>query len=73
MILQAGGKSLKNKEDLMKVVEENGEKSMDFLVDRNGVQQTVEITPVFSQDDNSCKIGIWVRDSTQRNWYHYFF
>ena len=65
MILQAGGKSLKNKEDLMKVVEENGEKSMDFLVDRNGVQQTVEITPVFSQDDNSCKIGIWVRDSTQ--------
>ena len=38
---------------------------MDFLVDRNGVQQTVEITPVFSQDDNSCKIGIWVRDSTK--------
>lgn len=65
MILQAGGKSLKNKEDLMKAVEENGEKSMDFLVDRNGVQQTVEITPVFSQEDNSCKIGIWVRDSTQ--------
>ncbi|NDO46800.1 SpoIVB peptidase [Clostridium sp. MD294] len=65
MILQAGGKSLKNKEDLMKAVEENGEKSMDFLVDRNGVQQKVEITPVFSQEDNSCKIGIWVRDSTQ--------
>ena len=65
MILQAGGKSLKNKEDLMKAVEENGEKAMPFLVDRNGVQQTVEITPVFSKEDNSCKIGIWVRDSTQ--------
>ena len=65
MILQAGGKILKNKEDLMQVVEQNGEKSMEFLVDRNGVQQTVAITPVFSQEDNSCKIGIWVRDSTQ--------
>lgn len=65
MILQAGGKSLKNKEDLKKAVEENGEKTMPFLVDRNGVQQTVEITPVFSKEDNSCKIGIWVRDSTQ--------
>ncbi len=65
MILQAGGKILKNKEDLMQVVEQSGEKSMEFLVDRNGVQQTVAITPVFSQEDNSCKIGIWVRDSTQ--------
>ncbi|HIT88035.1 MAG TPA: SpoIVB peptidase [Candidatus Coprocola pullicola] len=65
MILQAGGKSLKNKEDLMKAVEENGTKPMSFLVDRNGIQQTVEITPVFSQEDNSCKIGVWVRDSTQ--------
>ncbi len=65
MILQAGGKNLKNKEDLMEAVEENGEKAMDFLVDRNGVQQTVEITPAFSQEDNSYKIGIWVRDSTQ--------
>ncbi len=65
MILQADGKSLKNKEDLRKAVEENGEKTMPFLVDRNGVQQTVEITPVFSKEDNSCKIGIWVRDSTQ--------
>ncbi len=65
MILQAGGKILKNKEDLMQVVEQNGEKSMEFLVDRNGIQQTVAITPVFSQEDNSCKIGIWVRDSTQ--------
>ena len=53
MILQADGKSLKNKEDLRKAVE------------GNGVQQTVEITPVFSKEDNSCKIGIWVRDSTQ--------
>lgn len=65
MILQAGGKTLKNKEDLMHAVEQNGEKSMEFLVDRNGIQQTVAITPVFSQEDNSCKIGIWVRDSTQ--------
>lgn len=65
MILEAEGKTLKNKEDLMYAVEQNGEKPMDFLVDRNGIQQTVAITPVFSQEDNSCKIGIWVRDSTQ--------
>ena len=65
MILEAEGKILKNKEDLMYAVEQNGEKPMDFLVDRNGIQQTVAITPVFSQEDNSCKIGIWVRDSTQ--------
>ena len=41
MILQADGKSLKNKEDLRKAVEENGEKTMPFLVDRNGVQQNL--------------------------------
>lgn len=65
MILQAEGKSLKNKEDLMQAIEQNGEKAMHFLVDRDGVEKTVEITPVFSQEDNSCKIGVWVRDSTQ--------
>lgn len=65
MILQAEGKSLNCKEDLIKIVETNGTKSMKLLINRRGEKQEVKVTPVFSNADQCCKIGVWVRDSTQ--------
>ncbi len=65
MILKAAGKRLKSKEDLMAAVEKNGSKPMDFLVERKGEAKMTQITPIFSREDCCCKIGVWVRDSTQ--------
>lgn len=64
-ILKAGGQEMTSKEDLIEVVKNNGEKKMDFEIERKGENKTIQITPVFSKEDQCCKIGVWVRDSTQ--------
>lgn len=65
LILQANGEDLPNKETFLQVVEENGEKPMTLLIRRDGEEQTVEATPVYSCTDGSCKLGVWIRDSIQ--------
>ncbi len=65
MILKANGKSLGNKEDLIQIVEDEGNKDIVFSIERKGEEKDVTITPIFSVPDNSFKIGVWVRDSTQ--------
>lgn len=65
LILEADGKELKNKEDLIETVEEKGKEAISFTIKREGEQKQVEVTPVESKEDNCFKIGVWVRDSTQ--------
>lgn len=65
LILEADGKELKNKEDLINTVEEKGKESISFKIQREGEQKQIEVTPVESKEDNCYKIGVWVRDSTQ--------
>lgn len=65
LILEAGGTPLENKEAFQKAVRESGGETMKLLLERNGRQKEVEITPVFSVADDAFQIGVWIRDSIQ--------
>ena len=64
-ILKADGKEVENKEVFQQMIENSGGNPMTLLLERDGRQKTVCVTPVFSAADNAYKIGIWVRDSIQ--------
>ena len=64
-ILQANGEELENKEAFQEMIENSGGSSLTLLVERDGRQKQVSVTPVFSAVDNAYKIGVWVRDSIQ--------
>lgn len=65
LILEADGKSLDNKEAFLEAVESSDGKTMKLLLERDGKEKEVKITPVFSTADNAFKIGAWIRDSIQ--------
>ena len=65
LILEANGKSLESKEDLMEVVNNSKGEIINFLIQSNGKQKNIDIAPILSKEDNTWKIGVWVRDSTQ--------
>ncbi|MGN0136438.1 SpoIVB peptidase [Anaerotignum sp.] len=65
LILKADGESMENKEAFLEAVESSGGETMKLLLERNGRQKEVKITPVFSAADNAFKIGVWIRDSIQ--------
>lgn len=65
LILEAGGKPMENKEAFLEAVEGSSGNTMKLLLERNGKQKEVKITPVFSDADNAFKIGVWIRDSIQ--------
>lgn len=65
LILMAEGIELKTKEDLADAIEKNAGKDINLTIMRDGEKMKVKVTPVKSFDDNSYKIGAWVRDSTQ--------
>ena len=65
LILQANGKMLENKEALLEAVEESDGERMTLLLERDGRQKQVSITPVYSVADGTYKIGAWIRDSIQ--------
>lgn len=64
-ILQANGTPLENKESFSAAVQESRGKPMRLLLERDGKQREVEVTPAFSKAEHSFKLGIWVRDSIQ--------
>lgn len=63
VIVSANGVEVKTKENLMDIVENSDNISIDVL--RNDRHIIEEVTPVKSKDDSTNKIGVWVRDSTQ--------
>ncbi|MGN1231812.1 MAG: SpoIVB peptidase [Anaerotignum sp.] len=65
LILQADGKNLENKEAFLQAVEGSGGRTMELLLERDGRQKEVKITPIFSTADNAFKLGVWIRDSIQ--------
>ncbi len=65
LLLEANGKDLINKEALIDVVTKSNGQKIDVLLERQGEQKHVTLTPVFSQVEQAYKLGIWVRDSIQ--------
>lgn len=65
LILEADGTALENKEAFMEAVENSDGKPMQLLLERDGRQKQVKITPIYSGADQTFKIGVWIRDSIQ--------
>ncbi len=65
LIISCNGKNLETKEDLRNCVEENSTNHLELKVLRKGVEKAVEVEPVYSQSEETYKIGLWIKDSTQ--------
>jgi stage IV sporulation protein B len=63
-ILEANGKVLKDKKDLINEIQKCDGKDVTLLIRRNEEKITVRITPVKTAS-GSFKIGAWIRDNTQ--------
>lgn len=63
-ICTADGLKITCNEDLVQVVSESGGKAVTLEMIRNGKKIKKSVTPVFSDETESYKIGIWVRDSS---------
>ena len=64
-ILEANGVCMENKEAFLKTVRESKGKPLTLLLERQGTQKKVTLTPVYSKSDRRFQLGIWVRDSIQ--------
>lgn len=63
-ILEVNGTPVFRKKDLIQNIEACNGKTMELLVNRNGEEIPLSISPVLDQNDEY-KLGLWVRDNTQ--------
>lgn len=63
-ILEVNGTPVFGKKDLIKNIEASHGETVELLVNRNGEQIPLSISPVLDQNDEY-KLGLWVRDNTQ--------
>lgn len=63
-IVSVNGKELTDSEMLEKAVETSGGATIALERDRDGERETVTVSPVYYNEGESYKIGIWIRDST---------
>lgn len=63
-ILEVNGSPITRKKELIQKIHDSGGKDMELLVSRNGEEVPISLKPVQAEDD-SYKLGIWVRDNTQ--------
>ncbi len=64
IIVKVNGKSINSSEELVKIIDSNKNKSLKVILERNEKTIEREIIPVKDKENNSYKIGLWVRDST---------
>ena len=63
-IISVDGKEIHTNEDLSFIVENSMGNPLEFLIDRDGKKQKVKVKPVLSDETETYKIGIWIRDSS---------
>mgnify|MGYP003096993043 CR=1 FL=1 len=63
IIISVNGEKVDKKEDLIRLVNCDGKVSIKAL--RKNEEMNFNVTPIKSIDDNSYKLGLWIRDSTQ--------
>ncbi len=63
-ILEAAGRAVEDKEDLIAAISENGENPCVFTIRRNEEIMDAKVDPVLTED-GTVKAGIWVKDDAQ--------
>lgn len=64
LIVEANGEKLKNIAELQEVIEKSDGKTINFVINQDGINKYVDLTPVRSAEDKKYRIGLWVRDNT---------
>ncbi len=64
IILEANGEKLTSTENFEKIVENSGGKEINLTVQRNSKKISINLSPVYSQEDKKYYAGVWVRDSS---------
>lgn len=64
-ITKVNGSSIKNKNDLIELIEENGKNPMVLTVKRKEETLNIKLTPILGKEDGTYHLGIWVRDDSQ--------
>lgn len=65
LIQSVNGEMMKNKESFLSAIDQQNGAPVKIAYVRDGKENVVEITPVYSPADKAYKIGIWIRDSIQ--------
>lgn len=63
-ILEANGKAVSRKRELIAEIENCQGKDVELLVNRRGEEIPLSLSPVFTREEEF-KLGIWIRDNTQ--------
>ena len=63
-IISVNGEKVYTNEDLSEIVEESNGKEMKFLISRNNKRISKKLTAVLSNETDTYKIGIWIKDSS---------
>lgn len=63
-ILEVNDKQINTSEQLSEMVTSSGGSEINISLDRKGTKVSMKVHPVLSDNGNSYKIGLWVRDST---------
>ena len=64
IIKEINGEKINNSEDFIKKIDGFGGKEIKLVVNRDGNDLEIPIKSVLSQETNTYKMGLWVRDST---------
>jgi stage IV sporulation protein B len=62
-ILEINSKKIEKDRDITNMVNNSKEESLNFLIERDGRQQNIDVKPVKSLEDSFYRIGLWVRDN----------
>lgn len=64
IIKEYNGQKVENSDAFVKLIEDSKGESADLLINRAGTDIALKLKPVLSQETNTYKAGLWVRDST---------
>ena len=62
-ILEINKQKIEKDRDITNMVNNNQNESLNFLIERKGKKQNIEVLPVKSIEDSVYRIGLWVRDN----------
>lgn len=62
-ILEINSQKIEKDKDISNMVNSNKEESLNFLIEREGKQQIIDVKPLKSLEDSVYRIGLWVRDN----------
>ena len=63
-ILKIDGKEIKSSTDMSEQILKSTGKKMNFTISRKSAIMDIQVKPLKAKEDNSYKVGLWIRDST---------